>query len=192
MIFSATPLDGLYVLNPSGVLMTEAISPERCAVQSSRAITSHMILYRLTSYTTGPAERCGRCITSGSRTLKPSWSDVSRAPSSMSLSICGRDRQHIDSGRASISLRKTADHCTYRGGFAHGYMTLTDDATVDYQVSSFGASEAAAAVRYDDPAISIGWPFPAAIISPQDQRWPLLGRADQNEPFENLSSRDAE
>jgi len=61
------------------------------------------------------------------------------------------------------------------GGFAHGYMTLTDNAIVDYQVSSFYAPEAAAGVRYDDPAISIQWPLPATNISPQDQQWPLLG-----------------
>ncbi|MGO8919064.1 MAG: dTDP-4-dehydrorhamnose 3,5-epimerase [Stellaceae bacterium] len=57
-------------------------------------------------------------------------------------------------------------------GFAHGFQTLLAESEVLYQISSFHAPEAAAGVRYDDPAFAIAWPLPVASISPRDAAWP--------------------
>lgn len=59
-------------------------------------------------------------------------------------------------------------------GFAHGYLTLTDDAEITYQTSEPYAPHAATGVRYDDPALSIDWPLPVEVVSDQDRSWPLL------------------
>jgi dTDP-4-dehydrorhamnose 3,5-epimerase len=59
-------------------------------------------------------------------------------------------------------------------GCAQGYITLTDDAEIDYHTSAFYAPESATGVRYDDPAFGIEWPIGVSVISPQDQRWPYL------------------
>jgi dTDP-4-dehydrorhamnose 3,5-epimerase len=58
-------------------------------------------------------------------------------------------------------------------GFAQGYQTLVDDTEVAYQMSHEYVPDAAAGVRWDDPALGIEWP-PAArrIISERDMAWP--------------------
>ena len=62
-------------------------------------------------------------------------------------------------------------------GFAHGYLTLTDDAEMLYQTSQFFASTSARGVRYDDPAFAIAWPRPVSVISDADRNWPDYTRA---------------
>lgn len=58
-------------------------------------------------------------------------------------------------------------------GFAHGYLTLTDDTETYYQVSEFYAPGAEQGVRWDDPAIAINWPGPEpTVISEKDRSWP--------------------
>ncbi len=57
-------------------------------------------------------------------------------------------------------------------GFAHGFQTLAADTEVLYLISAFHAPDAAAGVRYDDPAFAIPWPLPVSCISPRDAAWP--------------------
>jgi dTDP-4-dehydrorhamnose 3,5-epimerase len=57
-------------------------------------------------------------------------------------------------------------------GCAHGYQTLADGVEVLYQMSEFYVPEAAAGVRWDDPAFGISWPDPKPIISERDRRYP--------------------
>ncbi len=60
-------------------------------------------------------------------------------------------------------------------GFAHGYQTLSDGATVFYMTSAFYAPEAEDGLRHDDPRLAIEWPLPVATLSPRDARHPMLG-----------------
>jgi dTDP-4-dehydrorhamnose 3,5-epimerase len=55
--------------------------------------------------------------------------------------------------------------------FAHGYLTLTDDAEVVYQVGDFYQPGYERGVRYDDPAFGIKWPIPIEVISDKDKAW---------------------
>ncbi len=57
-------------------------------------------------------------------------------------------------------------------GFAHGFQTLADDTEVAYLISEFYTPDAAAGVRYDDPAFAISWPLPVSSISEKDDGWP--------------------
>jgi dTDP-4-dehydrorhamnose 3,5-epimerase len=59
-------------------------------------------------------------------------------------------------------------------GFGHGFITLTDDAHVTYQVSYAYTPGAEGGLRYDDPAIGIVWPEPVAVISDKDASWPAF------------------
>jgi dTDP-4-dehydrorhamnose 3,5-epimerase len=59
-------------------------------------------------------------------------------------------------------------------GFAHGYQSLTPDATAFYLVSTQYTPDAEAGLRHDDPALGIKWPLPVESTSPRDARWPLL------------------
>jgi dTDP-4-dehydrorhamnose 3,5-epimerase len=57
-------------------------------------------------------------------------------------------------------------------GFAHGFLTLTDNIEVTYLVSAFYAPDAESGVRWNDPAFAIAWPFAPTILSPRDAAWP--------------------
>lgn len=57
-------------------------------------------------------------------------------------------------------------------GFAHGYQTLTDDSEIVYQTSCAYAPGCATGVAYDDPAFGIDWPMPPTAVSDADASWP--------------------
>lgn len=57
-------------------------------------------------------------------------------------------------------------------GFAHGFITLTDDTEVFYHMGSSYVPGSAQGARYDDPAFNIEWPRPIAVISERDQNYP--------------------
>ena len=54
-------------------------------------------------------------------------------------------------------------------GFAHGFLTLTDDAVVLYQISAPYEAGSARGVRWDDPAFGIPWPSLPRLISARDR-----------------------
>ena len=57
-------------------------------------------------------------------------------------------------------------------GFAHGYLTLTDDAEVTYQISARYSPEHASGVRWNDPAFGIRWPGEVVLINERDRSYP--------------------
>ena len=57
-------------------------------------------------------------------------------------------------------------------GFAHGFLTLTDNTEVFYQMSEFYMPESARGVRWNDPAFGIMWPIDVAVISERDSKYP--------------------
>ena len=57
-------------------------------------------------------------------------------------------------------------------GFAHGFVTLTDEAAVTYQVSEFYTPQVESGARHDDPAFAIEWPVPVLNMSDKDRSWP--------------------
>ncbi len=67
-------------------------------------------------------------------------------------------------------------------GFAHGFLTLSDEAEVIYKVSgSEYAPDYDTGILWNDPQIGIKWPDVGKIIlSEKDSRLPLLKDADIN------------
>ncbi len=57
-------------------------------------------------------------------------------------------------------------------GCAHGFQTLTDDASVFYQMTEMYEPSLARGVRWNDPAFSIAWPLADPILSPRDATYP--------------------
>ena len=57
-------------------------------------------------------------------------------------------------------------------GVAHGFQALEDSAEVFYQMSAFYHPDAAAGVRWNDPAFRIEWPVAPPIVSARDAGYP--------------------
>jgi dTDP-4-dehydrorhamnose 3,5-epimerase len=53
-------------------------------------------------------------------------------------------------------------------GCAHGFLTLEDDCELFYQMSEPYVAELSRGVRFDDPILSIDWPFAPLVISARD------------------------
>ncbi len=56
--------------------------------------------------------------------------------------------------------------------FAHGYLTLTDDAEVFYQMSEYHVPECARGFRWNDANFEISWPDQIRVISEKDRGYP--------------------
>jgi dTDP-4-dehydrorhamnose 3,5-epimerase len=59
-------------------------------------------------------------------------------------------------------------------GFAHGFLTLTDDTEVLYLMGTRYAAAAATGYRWNDPAFAIAWPFAPSIVSASDLALPAF------------------
>jgi len=57
-------------------------------------------------------------------------------------------------------------------GCAHGFLTVSDDTEVFYQMSEFYNPESARGVRWNDPAFGIDWPEKVEVISARDRALP--------------------
>ena len=65
-------------------------------------------------------------------------------------------------------------------GFAHGFLTLTDDVEVQYKVDAYYAPDCDRGIRYNDPDIGVDWGAVTPILSAKDQNSPFLKDSDGN------------
>lgn len=65
-------------------------------------------------------------------------------------------------------------------GFAHGFVTLTDDVEVLYKVDEYYSKEDDRSIKYDDKSIGVDWDIDNPILSQKDQNAPLLRDSDVN------------
>jgi dTDP-4-dehydrorhamnose 3,5-epimerase len=68
-------------------------------------------------------------------------------------------------------------------GFAHGFLTLSDSADVLYKASGFWSRDCERSLRWDDPALAIGWPLDQLggqppLLAPKDASAPDLATAE--------------
>jgi dTDP-4-dehydrorhamnose 3,5-epimerase len=54
-------------------------------------------------------------------------------------------------------------------GFAHGFITLSDDTEAFYFVDEFYSPAHERGVRYNDPRFKVEWPTPAVVVSDKDR-----------------------
>ncbi|MDG2208247.1 MAG: dTDP-4-dehydrorhamnose 3,5-epimerase [Pirellulales bacterium] len=76
--------------------------------------------------------------------------------------------------KAWFGLELTSDKGTMLyipDGCAHGFMTLSDNTDVHYQMTDFFHPESAAGVRWNDPSFSIRWPLEPVVINERDNQY---------------------
>jgi dTDP-4-dehydrorhamnose 3,5-epimerase len=72
-------------------------------------------------------------------------------------------------------------HLLVPKGFAHGFMTLTEDVEVQYKVDELYSPEHDRGIIWNDPSIGIEWPINIEpILSEKDEKAPKLEEADNN------------
>lgn len=65
-------------------------------------------------------------------------------------------------------------------GFAHGFVTLTDDVEVQYKADDYYAPEFDRSIAYNDDEINVDWGISDPILSAKDKNAPLLRDSDVN------------
>lgn len=63
-------------------------------------------------------------------------------------------------------------------GFAHGFISLTEDVHLLYKCTNEYDPQADAGIRWNDPEIAIPWPVANPIVSAKDAVLPLLQQAE--------------
>lgn len=65
-------------------------------------------------------------------------------------------------------------------GFAHGYLTLTDNVEFEYKVDEYYNKDSDRSIRFNDPEIGVDWGITDPILSDKDKNAPLLKDSDIN------------
>ena len=70
-------------------------------------------------------------------------------------------------------------------GFAHGFLTLTDNVNFVYKCDNYYDAEADGGISFKTPELSIDWPieFDKAITSEKDAAQPTLAEFEKDNPF---------
>jgi len=65
-------------------------------------------------------------------------------------------------------------------GFAHGFLTLSDNVEFQYKVDEYYSKDSDRSIRFDDPEINVDWQIEDPILSDKDKSAPLLKDSDCN------------
>jgi dTDP-4-dehydrorhamnose 3,5-epimerase len=71
-------------------------------------------------------------------------------------------------------------------GFAHAYLTLTDNCELQCKYDDLNCPEYQRVIRYDDPEINIDWRSAAITLSEEDARAPFLKDVDSTSSTEAI------
>lgn len=172
MIFTETPLKGAYLidLDRKGdergffarffcVGEFDAIGLDRNIIQINNSLSAYKGTMRGMHYQLNP-----RAETKVVRCIKGALYDVilDLRPESPTLG-------------KSFGAELTAENRTMMyvpKGFAHGFLTLTDDTESFYLVTEVYADELERGIRWNDPKFSIKWPFEPVVVSDKDRSHP--------------------
>lgn len=84
-------------------------------------------------------------------------------------------------GKCHVELLKDIEHKAVYipEGFAHGFISLTDNTIFSYQCSGRYVPEACGGIRWNDPDLNIPWPLTEyavkkVIATEKDKNWPTL------------------
>lgn len=69
-------------------------------------------------------------------------------------------------------------------GFAHAFLTLTDDVEFQYKADNFYAPASDRNIRWNDPEIGVKWGVENPILSAKDQKAPCFADCDADFVYE--------
>lgn len=90
-------------------------------------------------------------------------------------------RKNSDTYKKWISIElsdKNSKQLYIPKGFAHGFLTLTDNVELLYKVDEFYSPENDGGLRFDDPSIAIDWGIENPILSEKDMKSPYLSQTN--------------
>ena len=66
-------------------------------------------------------------------------------------------------------------------GFAHGFVVLSESATISYKVDAYYSAKHNEGIAFNDPDINIDWGFSEneIILSEADKNFPMLAKSDK-------------
>jgi len=83
---------------------------------------------------------------------------------------------------AGVELSETNHRMLWvPGGFAHGFLALTDDVDLTYKCTDFYAARHERTIVWNDPDLAIAWPLAAGaapLVSPKDEAGASFAGAD--------------
>jgi dTDP-4-dehydrorhamnose 3,5-epimerase len=68
-------------------------------------------------------------------------------------------------------------------GFGHGFCVLSEQADVDYQLSSYYDAATESGIAWDDPDVGVGWPVTEPLLSERDRSAPRLVEVRESLPW---------
>ncbi|MGE0420583.1 MAG: dTDP-4-dehydrorhamnose 3,5-epimerase family protein [Acetobacteraceae bacterium] len=182
MIFEATPLPGLIVVRPR---RHEDVRGGFARLWCEASFAAAGLPFRPTQISVSTNRVAG--------TLRGlHWQAPPHGETKLVRASCGAVfdvavdlRPDSPTHRRWFGLTLTAagqDALLIPAGFAHGFLTLTNDAEVIYAIDVPFTPTAARGLRYDDPALGIAWPRTPVVIADKDLAWPLLDAVDRQPP----------
>ena len=72
-------------------------------------------------------------------------------------------------------------------GFAHGFVTLTDEVEFLYKADNYYNQPAERSIFWDDPDLAINWGVENPVIAEKDAKAPLLRDSDVNFVYKGVT-----
>jgi dTDP-4-dehydrorhamnose 3,5-epimerase len=88
-----------------------------------------------------------------------------------------------------LELSAEDHHLLYvPGGFAHGFLALSEEVDVVYKVTDEYAPEFDRGIIWNDPDLNIKWPTQNPILSEKDAELPQFSQAENNFYYEEMKA----
>ncbi len=172
MIFTETQLKGLYIIEP------ERLADERgffARTWCQKELASHGLENRLVQCSISYNPKKGTLR--GMHFQTSPWEEVKivRCTSGEIYDVVIDLRPDSPTFKKwfGLNLSQEERNMLYiPKGFAHGFMTLSDEVEVFYQMSEFYSPDHSGGLRWNDPAFGIRWPMAVQLISERDNTYP--------------------
>lgn len=172
MIFTETQLKGLYIIEP------ERLADERgffARTWCQKELASHGLENRLVQCSISYNPKKGTLR--GMHFQTSPWEEVKivRCTSGEIYDVVIDLRPDSPTFKKwfGLNLSQEERNMLYiPKGFAHGFMTLSDEVEVFYQMSEFYSPDHSGGLRWNDPAFGIRWPMAVHLISERDNTYP--------------------